>query len=180
MEDKTDEELVVLTQQNDIQAFEVLVNRYESKLIRYGYRFVQEVEPIEDAVQKVFLNTYSNIQSFNPKRKFSSWIYRIAHNEFVDIIRVKCREPYKRFDMDMIMAVADEGDILAELDRKELCCKLDAFLKELKPKYRDPIVLYYYEDKDYQEISDILQIPVSTVGIRLRRARQQLKKYYEM
>ncbi len=176
---KSDEELAELTQCNNSQAFEVLVDRYEPKLLRYGRRFVQDAESVQDAVQKTFLSTYVNIQSFDTERKFSSWIYRIAHNEFVDIIRHRRRETYSLFDPDMIMTLSTESDLMEDLERQDLRQKLEGYLAELKPKYRDPVVLYYFEDKDYQEISDILQIPVSTVGVRLRRARKQLKKYYE-
>jgi RNA polymerase sigma-70 factor, ECF subfamily len=178
MEDKTDEELARLVQNRRTNVFELLVRRYEERLLRYGRRFLINYEDIEDAVQDVFIKAYTNIQSFDPSRKFSSWIYRIAHNHFINIIKRSEREPFLFFDADIIFSFAGEEDIVEDLEKEEKKIEMEESLNKLKIKYREPIILYYDEDKDYQEISDILRIPVSTVGIRLKRGRDELKKMY--
>ncbi len=179
MKDKTDEELAGLVQQKRTDAFEILVDRYEGRLLRYGKRFLFDHENIKDAVQDVFVKVYINIQGFDVSKKFSSWIYRIAHNDFVNIIRKNKKESYTIFDMDMIFTFTNEDDLLGNIEKEEESKEIDAYLKEIRPKYREILTLFYFEEKDYQEISDILSIPISTVGVRLKRGREEVKKIYE-
>ncbi len=176
IENKTDEELVQLVLKNKIEAFDVLGRRYEKKLLRYGKRFLYNYENIEDAVQNVFVKVYINIKSFDFSKKFSPWIYRIAHNEFVNIIKKEKKEAFLFFDADVIFSFPGKSNLLKELERKEERKEIEEYLNKLKAKYREPIVLYYFEEKDYQEISDILRIPISTVGTRLKRGRDEIKK----
>ncbi len=179
MEEKTDEELAQLTQQKKKEAFGVLVIRYERKLLRYGKRFLFNYESIEDAVQNIFIKVYRNIQSFDPSKKFSSWIYRIAHNEFINIIKRSKKESFLFFEADTIFSFPSKESTLREIETKEEKKVLEKHLNKLKPKYREPLIFYYFEDKNYEDISDILKIPISTVGIRLKRGRDQIKKFYE-
>ncbi len=176
MENKTDEELVRFVLKNETKAFNILAQRYEKKLLRYGKRFLYNYENIEDTVQNVFIKAYVNIKSFDLSKKFSPWIYRIAHNEFINIIKQKKREPLLFFDADVIFSFAGKDDFLKNIERKEERKEMEKHLSKLKVKYREPIVLYYFEEKSYQEISDILEIPISTVGTRLKRGRNIIKK----
>jgi len=176
IDDKTDEELVRLVLKNKTEAFDVLARRYEKKLLRYGKRFLYNYENIEDVVQNVLIKAYVNIKSFDPSRKFSPWIYRIAHNEFINIIKKEKREPLLFLEADVIFSFAGKGDFLKDIEISEEKEEVEKYLHKLKGKYREPIVLYYFEEKDYQEISDILKIPVSTVGTRLKRGRNEIKK----
>ncbi len=178
MRDKSDEELARMVQQNRLDAFELLLKRYESRLLRYGKRFLFDYEKIEDAVQDVFIKSYINIQSFDSSKKFSSWIYSIAHNHFINIIKKTKKEPYLFFDADAIFSFSSKENILKEIEKKEDKKEIEKYLNKLEIKYREPIVLYYFEDKSYQEISDILKIPISTVGIRLKRGRNKIKNFY--
>lgn len=175
--DKTDEEVAGIVQNGNSEAFGILVDRYEGKMLRYGRKFLYSYADVEDAVQNVFIKAYTNIQSFNITRKFSSWLYRIAHNTFINVIKKKKREPLYFFEPDTLLfhAVKDDRtqEELARKDSREL---LERCLDKLDPKYREPLVLYYFEEKDYKEIADIMRIPVSTVGIRLKRGKQGMKK----
>ncbi len=180
MQDKTDEELAELVQGGDKQAFALLVIRYEKKLLRYGSKFLFYQENIQDTVQDIFIKAYINIKSFDVSKKFSPWIYRIAHNEFINIIRKKKKEPILFFNADTIFSFKDKKeDLLLDFDKNQERKEIEKYLKKLDIKYREPIILYYFEDKSYEEISDILGIPTSTVGIRLKRARQKIKEKYE-
>ena len=135
---------------------------------------------IADAVQDVFIKAYENIQSFDATRRFSPWIYRIAHNTFVNELRRKSREPLLYIDLDTILAHPSyEFDPAAEEERTEMKALMDKGLNALSPAYKEVIILYYVEDQSYQEISEILEVPLGTVGVRLRRAREALKKYVE-
>lgn len=179
MEELTDESISQQVKQGNVQLFGVLVERYEAKLQRYARRFLFGYEDAEDIVQDVFLKAYSNLQSFDTSLKFSPWIYRIAHNEFINAIRKKGREPLSFFDPDTLFPhpiAKEKAD--DQVKDNELRMMLDACLDKLDPKYREPLVLYFYEDQDYNAISEILHIPVSTVGVRLNRGKQHLQKIY--
>jgi len=176
MDEKTDEELVQFVQRKRTDVFGILVERYEEKLLRYGRRFLFNYENVEDAVQDVFIKAYINIQGFDTSKKFSSWIYRIAHNHFVNILKKNKKEPYLFFDADFIFSFAGKDNFLKDIEIREEKDEIEKYLCKLRAKYREPIVLYYFEEKDYQEISDILEIPVSTVGTRLKRGRNEIKK----
>jgi RNA polymerase sigma-70 factor, ECF subfamily len=175
--EQKDEEIVLKVQSGQIDYFELLVLRYEEKIKRYGKKFLSGYEDIEDIVQQIFLKAYINIQSFDPSRKFSSWLYRIAHNEFINAIKKKKKEPLPFFDPDVILPhplskePADKG--ILQYEAKNI---INNCLNKLNPKYREVIVLYYFEDMGYKDISDILHIPVSTIGVRIKRAKNIMKK----
>ncbi len=176
----SDEEIALSVQGGNAAAFGILMDRYEPKMLRYARRFLFGYEDAEDQVQEVFLKAYANIRSFDAGRKFSSWLYRIAHNEFINAIKKRGREPVSYLDPDLILPhpVAKERADASIIDR-ETCELLDRGLSKLDPKYREPLVLFHYEEMDYKEISEILRVPVATVGVRLNRGRAALKKDLE-
>ncbi len=180
MIERKDEEIAMLVQQGDVESFGLLVEHYEQKIKRYARKFLFDTEDSQDMVQEVFLKAYINIQSFDPQRRFSPWLYRIAHNEFINAIKKKGKVSIFSFDSDAILPhvpqleAPETADSAAE--HQELRKMLDHSLDKLDAKYRETLVLYYYEDLDYQEIAEILEIPVSTVGVRLRRGRLMLKE----
>ena len=179
MLEKTDEEIARMVQSGDIQQFGVLVERFEARMKRYARKFLFDHHDAEDLVQEVFLKAYSNIQGFNPNRKFSSWIYRIAHNEFINAIKKRGKEPLPFFDPDTIFPhPVAKDDPFKELGDKQVTEVLNKCLDQIDSKYREPLVLYYFQDLDYESISEIMQIPKSTVGVRLTRGKTMLKQIY--
>lgn len=178
--EKTDEAIAEDVQKGNGESFGLLVGRYEKKLLRYARRFLFGYNEAEDMVQEVFLKAYANIQGFDSKRSFNSWIYRIAHNQFINEIKKKGREPLPFFDPDTLFPhPVDPHFADDEVKELELKLMMEKCLTELKPQYREVMVLYYYENMDYRTISDILRIPVSTVGVRLSRAKQALKTTHQ-
>ncbi len=176
----TDEEIAEKVQKGNTEAFGELVDRYERKLMFYGRRFLSDADDIADLVQEVFVKAYVNIRSFNVKMRFSPWIYRIAHNEFVNALKKKSRSPFSFFDVDVLFPHPVSEERLEDSYDSELLKDMcEKFLNRLDPKYREPIILRYYEDFDYKEIADILRIPVSTVGVRIARGKKILKTFYE-
>lgn len=177
MPDKTNEEIAKQVQLGDAESFGLLIERYEPKITRYARKFIFNGEDAKDYVQEAFIKAYTNIQSFDAGRSFSSWMYAIAHNEFINAIKKKSRMPIFQFDFDAIFPqLVAEETADNDTNRKELREMLDKCLDKLNPKYREPLVLYYFEDMDYKEIADILEVPVSTVGVRLQRGKAYLKK----
>ncbi|MFA7309430.1 MAG: RNA polymerase sigma factor [Candidatus Paceibacterota bacterium] len=175
---ETDEEIALRVQKGETELFGELVERYQTKLLRYGRKFLSDSDDVKDIVQDIFIKSYQNIQSFDTSRRFSPWIYRIAHNEYVNALKRRAaRHTVFDFDIDTLLphlAAPDTADS-ATMER-DLRATLEAHLDKLDAKYREPLILYYLESMDYKEISDILQIPVSTVGVRLGRARARLKE----
>lgn len=179
MAESTDEHIAAAVQQGDGEAFGTLIDRYESKLKRYARKFLNTNDEIEDLVQDVFIKAYTNIQSFDTNKRFSPWIYRIAHNTFINELRQKERNGFGLFDADTVFPFIPAKETAdAETLELELNKEFESLIENLPAKYREVIVLHYFEDLSYQEISDILHIPVTTVGVRMSRARTKLKDYY--
>lgn len=169
-----DEYFVAQVLNGDTDAYATLMARYETKLHRYVVYLIHDPSSASDAVQETFLKAYQNLRSFNNKYKFSSWLYRIAHNEAMNIIR-KNRHIA---DGEVELLADDSYDAkLDELtDKTILQDNIQQCLDKLDSKYREVIQLAYLEAMKYEDISDILRIPTSTVGVRLARAKDRLKK----
>jgi RNA polymerase sigma-70 factor (ECF subfamily) len=176
MEAITDEEIAKRVQNGDVEAFAPLVERYEKKITRYARKFLSHPDDIKDVVQDVFVKAYINIKSFDAKRRFSPWIYRIAHNEFVNALKKRKTDKLSFIDFDFLFPhpVAKESAD-SDVDRKDLRRELESYLGKVPLKYREPLILYYFEEMSYREIADVMHIPVSTVGIRLQRGKSLLK-----
>ncbi len=175
----SDETIAAQVQQGDAQAFGALVSRYEPKLLRYARKYLFGREDAEDLVQEVFLKAYRNMQSFDAARRFSPWIYRIAHNVFINALKQKSRIPFFSLDLDTLFPhprAKETAD--GDLQREELKTMLDACLGAMDAKYREILVLSYFEELSYQEIADVLRIPISTVGVRLARGRTALRRAF--
>lgn len=178
-EDISDETLARRVQAGESNAFGTLVERYEAKLARYGTKFLSSRDDITDLVQDAFIRAYQNIQSFDASLRFSPWMYRIAHNEFVSALRKRSRNPVVSVDFDALVAHPVYDDPAPrEREQKEMRALIDKGLEQVSAKYREVLVLYYLEDLSYREIADVLQVPVSTVGIRLLRGKEALKAVY--
>ena len=178
MADQTDEQLVALIRQGDKELFGALIDRYEAKLTRYIKRFIQNEDDVTDILQNVFVKVFINLQSFDTDRLFNSWIYRIAHNETVTYLKKKGNEKISFLDFDTMFPhpFAKETADKETLD-KELETLLSSSLSLIPLKYKEVLVLYYYEELSYQEIADVLHIPIATVGVRLRRGKEQLERH---
>lgn len=174
----SDEEIVRLTLQNPNQ-YGVLMERYEAKLRRYIVRLgVRTIEDQEDVLQEIFIKAYRNLNSFDTSLSFSSWIYRIAHNEAISWYRKKNVRPegHLVLDGDEILgfiASSQEGSDI-KFDKNINAKEVNKALALIEEKYREPIILRFFEHKEYDEISDILQIPIGSVGTLLHRGKKQL------
>jgi RNA polymerase sigma-70 factor (ECF subfamily) len=173
-----DEEIARSIQAGEIELFGILIERYEGKIKRYSRKFLSDREDINDVVQNIFIKAYTNIQSFDPKRKFSPWLYRIAHNELVNALKKK--KPLSLFGLDTFFPHRfSDSALKEEIDRKDVKTMIDACLNKLEPKYKEPLILFYLEELRYEEIADVMQIPVSTVGVRLKRGKELMEKVFK-
>lgn len=176
---KKDEELVGLSLENP-DHFLCLIKRYESKLLYYIIRISKfSREDAEDVLQEVFVKTYYHLNEFDSDLKFSSWIYRIAHNQTISEIRKKVARPTVVFEKEDIDRFEDAFDIVKEIDDSFDRDKINEALSRLDEKYREVLVLRFLDEKDYVEIADILKKPVSTVGNLILRGKILFKKEYK-
>lgn len=176
----TDEELVQLTLENR-EYIVCLMDRYSDKLTRY-IRRISNVSPeeAEDILQETFIKAYQKLNDFDTTLSFSSWIYRIAHNETISSFRKRKVRPHGNsidVEPEVIEQIADNFDIPRDVDRKILREQINEVLDKMDIKYREVLVLRFFQDKSYEEISDIIRKPKGTVATLLNRAKKQFKKY---
>ena len=175
----TDEELVSLSV-SDTSYFGELIKRYESVLLRYVMRRSHATrEDAEDIVQNSFIKMYRNINDFDTSLRFSSWAYRITHNELIDWYRKQKSRPVLALTEDgedIFASIADDMNIEKDAIRKEVKQEIESIIKNLDLKYQEVIILRFFEDKSYEEIADILCVPPGTVAIRLSRAKKILEQ----
>jgi RNA polymerase sigma-70 factor (ECF subfamily) len=176
---KTDGELVALTLADEAN-FLPLMQRYEGVLLRYVQRISGcSVADAEDIVQETFIKAYYNLNGFDQTLKFSSWLYRIAHNEAVSHYRRLKSRPQGHLvenAHEALVAIASELDAAEQLDRRWSQEQVRTAISRLEPKYREVIVLRYFEELSYREISDVLRKSEGSIATLINRAKQQLRK----
>lgn len=174
----TDEELVYFVRTKDQEQYREIVIRYQERLLRYARYLLNDTEAAQDVVQQAFIKAFINLQGFNIKKKFGSWIYRIVHNEAINYLKSKKKEVL--VDSLFLENIADPSvnNFEEMLEKKEKQQLLLGSLEDLPVVYRAPLTLFYFEEKTYSEISDILRIAVGTVGTRINRGKKYLKKLY--
>ena len=174
----TDEELVARSV-SDTTYFGELIKRYDAMLLRYVMRRSRaSKEDAEDIVQNSFIKMYRNINDFDVSLKFSSWAYRITHNELIDWYRKQKSSPQlviSSDDEDIFASIAGDINIEKEAIQKDTKKEIEKIIKTLDPKYQEIVFLRFFEDKSYEEIADILKIPAGTVAIRLSRSKKILQ-----
>lgn len=179
MEQSSDEQIVSLVLKGEKESYREIIRRYEDKLSRYLRKFISDKDDIEDILQIVFIKAYKNLYGFDINKRFSSWIYRIAHNEAVN--HLKRNRKKGRVDLDDIeyKLIDEKADIGGEADRNFLKKDVEKVMGKLDVKYREPIVLFYLEEMSYEEISDVLRIPKNTVGTLILRGKKMIKENLE-
>jgi RNA polymerase sigma-70 factor (ECF subfamily) len=171
----TDEQLVEIIREKDQELYSEIIKRYQTKLSHYLRKFIYDLDELEDVLQVVFIKSYRNLYGFNIHKKFSSWIYRIAHNEAINHLKKNSKGQIPLDEVEY--KIVDEKINLHEhIDRILLKKKMEECLSNIKLKYREPLILFFFEQKSYEEISYILRIPKNTVGTFISRAKQMLKK----
>ena len=173
-----DSKLVRLSLEN-AAFFAQIVQKYEKSLLRYLLRISNiSREEAEDLLQEIFVKIYQNLRDFDSSLKFSSWIYRIAHNETISAWRKKSVRGEK-VDLEKAEAaqlLRSTLDIAAEVDDRFLVESVREILRDLPPKYREILVLRFLENKDYSEISDILRRPMGSVATLISRAKKHFER----
>ena len=169
--DFTDEQLIEEVRSNNKELYVHIVERYQNKLMRYITYLIHDEQKAADIVQETFIKAYINLNGFDVNKKFSSWIYRIAHNEAMNLVK----KYKKEVSMDVGFDIKSNLDIEEEFNKKEIIEKTKKCLSKMPIIYSEPLALHFLDDKSYEEISDILRIPMGTVATRINRAKAIMK-----
>jgi len=179
----TDGELIVNAVAGRTDGFEELVRRYQRPITSYVFRMLGDYDSSLDVTQEVFIKVYNSLSKYSSEYKFSTWLYRIAHNAAIDHMR--------RNSINAMSIEAENADGSFQLqiesrrpspeqdhERSEWRQEIDAVVKCLPPSYRDLIVLRHSRDLSYDEIAEVTGLPLGTVKNRLFRAREMMRHMF--
>jgi RNA polymerase sigma-70 factor (ECF subfamily) len=178
----SDERLVELSLDGDEGAFGVLVCRYQRRLTAFLSQLVGDMELARELAQEAFIRAWSALERFDPKYRFSTWLFRIAHNLGIDQLRRRRLQttPLYRTDSEggeVEVVVPDlDKDPLGHLENRALALELRQVIDGLRPEYRELVLLRHFGGLSYQEIADFTDMPLGTVKNKLFRAHSVLRK----
>lgn len=175
----TEIDIIKLINSWDIDAYFCIVEKYKEKLLNYILRITNiDLSEWENLLQEAFIKAYQNINSYNPDYSFSNWLYKITHNLVIDYHRKNKDsqtisletqdEEYKK----LIEIIPSNENIKENIIKKELILKIREILNLLELKYKEVLILKYIEEKNYEEISDILKTPAWTVATLINRGKK--------
>ncbi len=169
---ESDSEAIARALAGDGEAFGALVTRYERAVYHFAYRMLHDTSEAEDAAQEAFLRAYRSLRTFKTGAKFSTWIFAIVYHTSCDRL-----ERRKRFRYDEMPDHADSAlGPQAIAERNDEAERLRTAIAALPDKYRAVITLYHLQDKQYDEIAEVLGLPLGTVKTHLFRAKEQLRR----
>jgi RNA polymerase sigma-70 factor, ECF subfamily len=163
-----DRDLIAKARQGDVEAYNLLVSRWEKRVFNYLLRLVSNREDALDVSQETFLKAYQNLRKLDDPARFSAWLFRIAHNEAFSLLRRRkpeaelVGEPRPRNTGGRLLPV-------------ELSLAVESALKRLNEDQREAVLLKVYQGFKFEEMAEILECPVSTVKSRLYTALDLLK-----
>ena len=180
---ETDQQLVERVQKGDNRAFDLLVLKYQHKMISVVSRYIQDSHEVYDVVQEAFIKAYRALGNFRGDSQFYTWLYRIAINTAKNYLVSRGRRP-PASDVDVDDAEFYSGsDLLKDVDspennlfRDELKAEVDRAIKELPEDLRTAVTLREFEGLSYEEIAEVMGCPVGTVRSRIFRARDAIDK----
>lgn len=179
----SDQQLVERVQKGDKRAFDLLVLKYQHKIVSIVYRYIRDSADVQDVVQEAFIKAYRALENFRGDSAFYTWMYRIAINTAKNHLISQGRRPPDT-DVDIDDAEHFSGnDLLQDVDTPEssLFCdqlqsSIDQVISELPEDLRTAITLREMEGLSYEEIADVMECPVGTVRSRIFRAREAIDK----
>ncbi|HEU0013534.1 MAG TPA: sigma-70 family RNA polymerase sigma factor [Longimicrobium sp.] len=184
----TDHELVTRAQQGSEKAYRELLGRYERPVFSIIYRMIRDREQAEDLAQETFVRVFNNIGRYDPRYKFSSWIFKIATNLTIDWIRRKEVDTVSidgsrnalsadEIEATSITVVSRDENPEELLEAKQLGSEIESAIGKLRPEYRAAILLRHVDGREYQEIAEILSLPLGTVKTYIHRGRNELREH---
>ncbi|MDH5315032.1 MAG: sigma-70 family RNA polymerase sigma factor [Gemmatimonadota bacterium] len=183
----TDQDVVLRARDGQEAAYRELIRRYERPVFSLIYRMVRDRETAEDLAQETFIKVLNAIASYRPEFKFSSWVFKIANNTAIDHLRRRELDTLSlegsphASTPDAIEAttlqVSDGSETpLDEVEARELGAEIEVAINQLRPEYRSCILLRHVEGRPYEEIAEMLDLPLGTVKTYIHRARHELRE----
>jgi len=179
----SEEALVKRALDGDQKAYQTIFEAYEQRIFHIIVKIVRNSEEAQDLVQETFIKAFGSLKSYNPDYRFTTWLYKIAANTSIDYIRKKkiqtmsLDQPIETKDGEVGMEVADMSHHPErEYSEKEKRLSISEAIDSLPEKYKQVIIMRHQEDKSYEQIAELLKVPVGTVKARIFRARELLKK----
>jgi RNA polymerase sigma-70 factor (ECF subfamily) len=163
-----DADLILKARKGDVEAFNLLISRWEKRVFNYLLRILQNREDALDLSQDVFLKAYQNLRKLEDPQRFAAWLFRIAHNEAYSLFRKRRPEGDEPIESAPPMGASGVFPI-------ELSIAVSSALDRLSEDQREAVVLKIYQGFKFEEMSEILSCPVSTVKSRLYTALELLK-----
>jgi RNA polymerase sigma-70 factor (ECF subfamily) len=158
-------------------AYGLLLKKYKRPVFSLVCRMVRQREEAEELASEAFFKAFRALASYDPEQPFSSWIFKIASNLSIDWLRKRKLETSSLDEEDSVWEVPDERPTAEDvLEKKQTMQVVEEAIGKLAPDYRVVVLLRHQEERSYEEIADILGLPLGTVKIRLFRAREELKK----
>jgi len=179
MVEETDELLVEKIKKGDSEAFRELIRRYQRYILNLVYRTIGDTNDAEDIAQEVFIKVYKSIRGFKGESKFSTWISKITVNLCMDKLREKAKNKEEDIEEEVWNTFAQPVNFNPEVmaERHELQETIKKAIESLPEELRVAFVLRELEDFSYDEIGEMLNIPIGTVESRIYRARMKLRSY---
>jgi RNA polymerase sigma-70 factor (ECF subfamily) len=182
----TDQQVVLLARGGREAAYRELIRRYERPVFALLFRMVRDRELAEDLSQETFVKALNAIESYRPEFKFSSWIFKIANNAAIDHLRRReldtlsldgspHAETPEAMQATALQIGARQESPLDAVEARELGGAIEAAIGRLRPEYRSCILLRHVEGRAYEEIAEILNLPLGTVKTYIHRARNELR-----
>lgn len=179
---KSDEHLVAEARAGSQRAFRQLVDRFERPVYNLVARMVRDRTLAEDLAQEAFVKAFHRLETYRPEQgKFSSWLFKIAHNTAIDHLRRSQLDTVPldaqeedRADYHQILSDGETASPLDRAVRGDLAKALAAAIDRLRPEYREVVVLRHQEGLAYDEIAEVSELPLGTVKTYLHRARKEL------
>ena len=174
-----DESLVQETLAGNQASFQLLVERYQGRILALARHYTRNPVEIEDLVQDTFLKAFSRLESFQHQSSFFTWLYRIAVNTILDSMKRRGRSPVQAVEDPELLATPGPTPISgpsARMEREEIARITHGVLEQIPEIFRTVLVMREFEDLPYQEIADVLGISIGTVESRLFRARARFKE----
>jgi RNA polymerase sigma-70 factor, ECF subfamily len=182
----TDPDLIALARKGSEKAYRELLGRYQRPVFSLVYRMVRDREQAEDIAQETFVKVFNHLGSYNPKYKFSSWIFKIASNLAIDHLRKKEPETIsldgsrnavtdEQMEATRITVASRDENPEEFLEARELGAEIEQAIGQLRAEYRTAILLRHVEGRPYEEIAEIMDVPLGTVKTYIHRARTELR-----
>lgn len=171
MQNNTEAELIAQSLDGDHEAYAELVDRYKNAVYYHCFAIVHDADVAEDIAQETFINAYYKLKQYNPNYRLATWLFKISTNKCLSHIQKHRKET--TLDDALVLNIASHEP---SPHMQAVYTELHDSVRSLRPNYRAVISLYYWQGQDYAAVAQAMQVPLNTVRVWLKRAKEELKK----